>query len=340
MCLRWVAVLATLMSTQVGATTPLPVPLGEGYWSYITPEGELLGEQRFDAAYAFSDGMAQVQLGVQRRPGVFDHSTSKWGFVDTQAKLVIPAEWESSGRFADGLAPVRRDGRWGYVDAQGQLRIPLEFQRAMPFSEGLAAVQLRSGLWNYIDTQGKPVFVPLGSDMSDPRPLRNGRVVLDLGRTARVVDRAGETLFEMEGFIRDFQDGKAAFRQDAGWGVVDRDGSILVPAGLPFVWSPSDGLMVAQQNGQSGYMDVSGQWVIEPRFAQANVFSEGLAFVAEKALFGYIDRSGQWRIPPQFNDPMDSASAFRNGRARVDLADGRGAWIDASGTIIWSQPEP
>jgi hypothetical protein len=33
---------------------------------------------------------------------------------------------------------------------------------------------------------------------------------------------------------------------------------------------------------------------------------------------------------------MDSASAFSNGRARVKLADGRAAWIDVSGTIIWS----
>jgi hypothetical protein len=34
-----------------------------------------------------------------------------WGYVDENGKWVIKAQFEQAGRFSDGLAPVKRDGK-------------------------------------------------------------------------------------------------------------------------------------------------------------------------------------------------------------------------------------
>lgn len=65
-----------------------------------------------------------------------------------------------------------------------------------------------------------------------------------------------------------------------------------------------------------GYIDSSGEYVIEPQFLYAGPFSdEGLAAVqdAESELWGYIDNFGDWVIYPQFV----CAFEFKDGMAKV-----------------------
>ena len=76
------------------------------------------------------------------------------------------------------------------------------------------------------------------------------------------------------------------------------------------------------KNGVVGYVDRSGEWVIEPQFATANNFHEGLAVAREYSdalpnLYGYIDKSGEWVIEPQYLEAGD----FSNGLAAVSKED-------------------
>lgn len=65
-----------------------------------------------------------------------------------------------------------------------------------------------------------------------------------------------------------------------------------------------------------GYIDETGEYVIEPQFKYAGYFSEGLAAVQNKTtrLWGYIDSSGEYVIEPQFF----VANSFVNGYARIE----------------------
>lgn len=53
-----------------------------------------------------------------------------------------------------------------------------------------------------------------------------------------------------------------------------------------------------------GYIDESGNYVIEPQFIQAGSFHEGLAFASygysNENAGGYIDTSGEWHTEPEF----------------------------------------
>ena len=83
-----------------------------------------------------------------------------------------------------------------------------------------------------------------------------------------------------------------------------------------------------------GYIDESGEYVIQPQFDYVGEFSEGLAWVyeSESELFGYIDESGEWVIYPQFYDVRE----FHEGLAAVaetdsDHEENRYGYIDTSG---------
>lgn len=66
-----------------------------------------------------------------------------------------------------------------------------------------------------------------------------------------------------------------------------------------------------------GYVDETGEHVIQPQFSYADKFYEGMAVACDldTGLYGYIDSFGEWVIPPQF----DWASGFVNGYAVVAM---------------------
>ena len=79
-------------------------------------------------------------------------------------------------------------------------------------------------------------------------------------------------------------------------------------------------------NGQYGYIDTSGNIVIQPQYTDAGMFSEGLACVVKGGKWGYIDTEGNEVIPFIY----DNANLFSNGLAEVSL-NGKIGFIDKTG---------
>jgi hypothetical protein len=99
-----------------------------------------------------------------------------------------------------------------------------------------------------------------------------------------------------------------------------------------------------QYGGKWGYIDRSGNMVIEPQFDCAWNFSEGLAPVNVGRQLGYIDRKGNMVIKPQFAywhlEPFpkdrqyyDHTIYFYEGRACFKY-EGKHGFIDMNGDIV------
>lgn len=71
------------------------------------------------------------------------------------------------------------------------------------------------------------------------------------------------------------------------------------------------------ETGLYGFIDVTGQVIIEPKFQYAESFSEGVAVIAESGskgtYYGYIDRKGDVVLPLQY----EYARGFHEGLALV-----------------------
>jgi hypothetical protein len=92
----------------------------------------------------------------------------------------------------------------------------------------------------------------------------------------------------------------------------------------------SEGLAAAMKtsDGQWGYINTKGEFVISPHFASSSAdhvssFVNGFAAIEVHGKYGFIDRSGEFAIPPRFL----LADAFHDDMARV-VAEGPCFYVD------------
>jgi hypothetical protein len=244
-------------------------------------------------------------------PGIYpfeglsaDGKTVKWGFIDSDGKVLVQPEWDATdistvlGQLvicSEGLCGVKKDGKWGFVDYSGRLAIPAQFDAVGPFIEGLARVKL-GNQFGYIDKTGQYAINPQ-------------------------FDQAG-----------DFHSGLAAVHADGGWGFINKAGTYVIkphfqnvdPSGF------SDGLAAACIPGKCGYINRNGTFTIAPQFTGGvNTFSEGLAAVRVNNKWGFINTSGKIVINPQF----DQVTMFSGGLAVVSVSGNTGT-INKQGKYI------
>jgi hypothetical protein len=287
----------------------------DGKCGYVDPNGrEVIPPQYYTYTNAwFSEGMAAICVG--------NYGGGKWGFIDRSGAIAIEPQFELAGFFSEGLAFVVKDGKRGFIDKNGDFAIKPRFEMAQWFSEGLAPARAPGGRWGYIDRVGTFVIAPQ-YDMA--QPFSEGLACVDklvrektFTEKRYCIDRTGKTVIDHPGGT--FFDGLAAI--NAG-GYVE---------------------------GQWGYKNKMGDYVIKPQFVDARRFSEGLAAVKIHEQWGFIDKKGNLVIQPAFSH----CGLFENGLAPVSVegtheyflpfgakghadAAARLGYVDATGRYVWS----
>ena len=77
--------------------------------------------------------MAEVRLG------------NLWGYINHKGTLVIPAKFESTGFFRNGLAEFSENRKFGYINKKGEVVVPPKLRYGTEFIDGFAAVIDDSG---------------------------------------------------------------------------------------------------------------------------------------------------------------------------------------------------
>lgn len=84
-----------------------------------------------------------------------------------------------------------------------------------------------------------------------------------------------------------------------------------------------------EENGQFGFVDKIGNWIINPQFGDVDVFREDVCWAKIGDKWGLIDRNGEFLINPRF----DEAREFNEGLANVKIGDKWGV-VDKEGNIV------
>jgi len=226
----------------------------------------------------------RAQEDISLGKGISLDRPGRRGFIDHSGKALIPAEWTDACSFKEGRAlvctggtwksgvlgseiPVLSDRKYGFIDQAGQLVIPGRYDLVSSFSDGRAMVRIGDGLvrarYGYIDVNGDEVIPPSFKSASD---FHEGLAV---------VQRRGKRW-------RDWSC------------VIDRAGTIVGEIPYQIFGAYSDGLFVAWSGEAFGYLNVQGEWVIEPRFHQANPFEHGLAEIQHGDWYGLINQTGKF----------------------------------------------
>ncbi len=218
-----------------------------GRWGVINPQNEVV----IPFEYSYIDYLPGSNNTLLRL-----HSEKRlYGYVDSLGRQVVPTQFEEIGKFNEGIATARQEGKWGVIDTLGNWVIPNEFDALLPFSEGKAAA-LQRGLWGFINRQGQWVIEPQYRSVGS------------------------------------FAEGKAPAKQTARFGYINESGTWVIEPQFqetqPFVGE----VAIARFRGKYGLIDPNGKWIIKPSFQKIEAFDESF-FIAKKKGYGLIDMQGK-----------------------------------------------
>lgn len=239
-----------------------------------------------------------------------DHG--RYGYYDTEGKLVIPFIYKHAHNFNGGYASVENeDLRYGVIDKNGNTVVPFNYTYIGYFKDGMApASKMMEGSSSYlyqlegiIDIHGNEVIPLIYEDVDF---FREG--------LARVEDKEGNfSFFDNKGrkvlslskgmWASEFYNGYAIVedRNTKKYGVMDRTGKITVPCKFDdFDFSNfKEGVFVIKKEGHYGLIDEKGNLLTSVAYDYIFSYwtSGGLAKVRKDGKFGVLNRSGKEVIP-------------------------------------------
>jgi hypothetical protein len=272
---------------------------------FINPKGETLPTEIKDfklieimlfGMKGFNDGYVAVQVG------------DKWGFMNTEGKLSIPAKYDKVTVMDGGFATAQRDGKWFVVDknaAEFPIDIP-NLSDVNEFSELMASYKTSDDLVGFINSQGKEAieakFKAAGDFHGSLAWAKN------LQDKVGYINAQGIWIIEPNyeaGKNYDAETGFARVKKGDVWAYTSATGEVKYMNDSEAFDDFNSGLAKGKKAGKFGYFNAKMEWVIEPKFDGARDFKNGYASVREGELWGVIDKTGTWVIKPKFEDIKD-----------------------------------
>ena len=253
------------------------------------------------------------------------NNEDKWGYINSEGKVIIDFIYDHAGFFVDGTAVVDLNGRYGLIDLNGKTVKHPQYDYMGNFSEGLAHIaQYDSDTVShgFIKKNGTAFFRDYFNNNTGD--FHDGLAVFEKDLSFGYVDTNGEIAIKPEYFMAyDFSEGLAAVADENDkLGFIDTNGNLVIPFsfehnidGTYLYQGFNNGLAAVCKDGKFGYINKNGEFIIKPEFDYAGRFNDGLALVIVDGLYGYIDRNGKYAIEPQFAH----ASSFLNGFAFVRI---------------------
>jgi len=317
-------------------------PAGEKLWGYANQNGEIILPAKYEKCYKFSpEGLAAIYdkeerqyyfinpkgekletevKGFKLKDGFgYDlegfksgiamiKQGEKWGYMNAQGKMVIPAKYDDAYDFNDGFASAKAGEKYFVLDTKGN-----EYAVNAPgigdmkgFSEGLAPYRTADKKFGFIGDDGKVVI--------EPQFLAVGYFKNGLAWAKNADEKIGFINIKGEWVIKpqfktakhfDKESGLARVEADGGWGYVNKSGEMMFVKGAESWGDFSEGLADGESKGKKGFYNSKGEWVIKPEYDDVRDFKNGFASVRKGEKWGVIDKTGKLVIEPKFDGIKD-----------------------------------
>lgn len=230
----------------------------------------------------------------------YREASSKWGFINTDGRLVIPYTYDEIRDFKEGFAVVRKYDEWMYINRAGKVVIKNEFIGAWPFYDGIARVMLKSKKMAFINTEGDILWDKTFDECGD---FSYSKAWFKKGNDYGYIDDSGNEM-KLNGVVKayDFKEsGVAKVKTANGYGLVDQDGEFVIEPKYDKLNELQNGLILARTEKGYGYLRPNGNWHLKPQWNIAESFKNGKAVAANESGFGLIDKTGEWVLPPEYD---------------------------------------
>jgi hypothetical protein len=342
----------------------------------LTPPGKAILERQIAADRATPNILPGVIKPAGFPLAICAFPRGLCGAVNRDGTIAVPPRYDWVGKFSDNRAAVRLGGLYGFVDEEGREIVKPHYRIVDDYKFGFAQIDVddKSGV---IDRDGKMVIEPkygfieaIGPDrfaVSERRQLggmkggedfsgtRVGRtspggvnvvgLFLGQGLATDVVDMSGHRIeAPSSSWIPTFDkdDSSVRWLQRAKlWGLVRADGSWLIEPKFQQAEPLSDGLARVTLNGKVGFIDRTGNLVVEPTFDKALSFTPGVGrtSVERDGVVGVIDKAGAWVFQTSYQQVYLAVAFSMDRNARTVFGwnfkkDDRWGLLDLDGHVV------
>ena len=105
-----------------------------------------LNHEKYEKRLNFREGLILIYITKRK----------KYAYMDANANVIIPPQYDEFLWFGEGLAPVRKGKKWGYINTKMELVIPFKFEEVGLFHNGKAQVAVGKKLAQ-IDVMGQVI---------------------------------------------------------------------------------------------------------------------------------------------------------------------------------------
>ncbi|SFR81183.1 WG repeat-containing protein [Anaeromicropila populeti] len=316
-----------------------------GKMGYINANGEMMMEPVYAYAGEFCEGFAAVSMD--------DKSLF---YINKKGENAFGTTFVSGNDFACGRAVVLNDaGKLQILDTEGNIMdTPEDLVYAVQYSEGFLCARFESGLYGFLDTEGKVVIDPT---LEYARDFHEG--VAAVGTTKDKIDLSyintdGTVCFETEleynnyMCVHDFSEGLACSYNGKAFGYISHSNEVIIDYQYESVKPFSEGLAAVMINGKWGFINTQGELIIDAIYDEADSFSEGLAAVRKKNTanqdyqIGFINTQGELVIDYLYDEDYNSDAflqvnnAKKNGLIQVKSYEDKWyGYINDAGEVIY-----
>ncbi len=239
------------------------------------------------------------------------------------------------------IAMALKDGKYGYINTQGKYSIAAQYPLAHTFSNGMACVNVlgkrsntlpgvMGGVYVFIDQDNNTQFD--GKSFASPTSFFNEYALVTLTNGKKgYIDIHGKLVIKDFDVLGNFREGLAAAmkKEEQQLGYIDTQGNWKIKFDMKYLIGDFyDGLAYIKEEGKFGYINKKGEKVIAPKFDEAYDFHSGMACVLVDGKYGFINSSGALTIAAVYED----TSNFSDGLCAVKK-DGKWGYIDTGGKI-------
>ena len=313
-------------------------------YGFINNTGKWIATIQFDDC-SFYDGIWTVSI--------YDGDNYKYGFIN--GDIVVSPKYDYIGAFSEGLAQARIGDEYIYMNKTGDAVISLNnienCSFAGDFHDGLAIVK-SNDKYGYINHSGEIVIAPKFDFAGD---FHDGLAKVEIyyiwgslnpdNVKCGFINKAGEFFITQKDWFDysygDFHEG-LCWIQNRIWfnenedkyGFIDKTGNVVIDFQYDQVEDFHDGLAIVKIDGKEGMIDKTGSIVIKPEYDFLGYFHDSIAcfenHFGHSANIGYINKSGQIILNPQYYEYI---GRINSGMIIVEK-DGKCGFVNKDGEMV------
>lgn len=298
-------------------------------WSYITIDNKKLNVnlKSFEPNSIMGFGRTGFQNGV-----AIVVVKKKKGVINLEGKLIHEPIFEFISHFENGFATAKRGSEFFILNTKGESsKLSEPIVAIKKFSNGLALFRGKNDLFGYLNVKGevviKPQFVGAGQYNGDIAWAKN------TSKKVGFINQKGDWVIEAQYLAAKNMNAKneiARVKNESGWLFVKKDGTEIKAEGATSYGDFHEGLAYARKGKLFGFINVRGEWIIEPTYLKVKNFHDGFTAVRTLDQWGFINSKGE----VIFKEQAKAIRNFKNGYAAVANMENLWGFINTKGEWV------